>query len=85
MHHGREGVASGGWSHGVHKQEAERDHCWCSASFLLIIQSGSPAYETAPPIFLVRVPSLKPLPLQTFPGIVCLLDDSKCSHTDNED
>lgn len=49
VHHGREGVAwGGGWSHDVHSQEAE-----CSASFLLIIQSGSPAYETAPPISLL--------------------------------
>lgn len=37
--------AQGSWSHCVHSEEAERDEGWCSAHFLLFIQSGIPVHR----------------------------------------
>lgn len=40
-----EAEACGSWSYSTHSQEAERerDEYWCSAGFLLVIQSRPPA------------------------------------------
>lgn len=51
--------AWGGWSHGSHSPEAEREPslCWCSARFLLFIQSETPAHQMALPTLRVGLPS----------------------------
>lgn len=46
VRHGREGTEAGAWGSwpcGDCCQEAERDECWCSARFLLFIQTGTPS------------------------------------------
>lgn len=44
VHHGEEGMAAGAWgsrSHSIHRQEAERDKCWCPVHSLLFSPSRS--------------------------------------------
>lgn len=41
----------------IPSQEAERDEHWCSASFLLFMQSRTPAHGVVLPTFRVDLPT----------------------------
>lgn len=43
----------GSWSPRTYSSEAERDECWCSFCFHLLIPPGTLAHRTVPLTFMV--------------------------------
>lgn len=54
---GEEGMSAGVLGNCILSQEAEGHECWCSASFLFLMQSWITAQEMVPPTFSMGLPT----------------------------
>ena len=69
----------GSWPATLYLQSISRDECWCSAHFLLFLQSRTPTHRMVPPTFRVTFPlssSNLEASLQTCPK-VCFPSDCR--------